>query len=181
MSSHWVPRPTGSRVPVTLLVGCVILGLGPRRQCQSKMANSTTSISTHKRTSGAHCMAPGCSNTYYKESNVHYHRLPTDTKRLKQWLHAMKRNHVDLPNLQHARVCSAHFLDDDYKSKGTFNTSDGSFEMVKTPDLREEACPSVLDFSTYDHTDFDCPTPRPRARPDQSKSSVGMLLIMPQY
>ena len=72
---------TGSRVAVTLLVGCVILGLGPRRQCQSKMANSTASMSTHKRTSGAHCMAPGCSNTYYKESNVHYHRLPTDTKR----------------------------------------------------------------------------------------------------
>ena len=36
--------------------------------------------------SGHHCMAPGCTNYYYKDSSVHYHRLPVNDKdRLKQW------------------------------------------------------------------------------------------------
>ena len=30
--------------------------------------------------SGVHCMAPGCTNYYYKNSKCHYHRLPVHNK-----------------------------------------------------------------------------------------------------
>ncbi len=66
---------------------------------------------------GKHCIAPGCTNYYYKAQDRHYHQLPlNDKSRLKQWLQSMKRKAA--PVNSHARVCSDHFTQEDYEVEG---------------------------------------------------------------
>ena len=88
----------------------------------------------------------GAPNFYYTDSTVHYHRLPLNNKPLlKQWIQKMKLK--DPPVNKHSRVCGAHFLDEDYITKGSFH--DGIFTQEKTSRLKDTAVPTVFDFSKY--------------------------------
>ena len=76
---------------------------------------------------GVHCMAPGCHNYYGKNNSVHYHQLSQgNDSLLGEWMVNMPLARP--PKLQHARVCSEHFVDDDYLTKGGIvTTMDGLF------------------------------------------------------
>ena len=120
------------------------------------MASYAREPSKKTKRSGVPCMAPGCTNYYYANSSVHYHRLPlNDAARLKQWLQVMKLKAV--PDVRFSRVCSCHFLDTDYVFKGKFNC-DGSYFREKTNQLTDTACPSQIDFSCYCIQGTDRPT-----------------------
>jgi len=119
---------------------------------------SSTSVLRSKNVKGVHCVAPGCTNFYYRDAlNVSFHRLPSDKQQLKRWLQSLKRK--NMPNLHYGRVCSEHFVEEDFVQKGRFK-DDESFEMARTNVLKHTACPSIFNFSSYDHTKTDCPTPR---------------------
>ena len=106
---------------------------------------------------GSHCIAPGCTNYYYKDSSKHYHRLPLKNKTLlKAWLQRLKRK--DPPVNEYARVCSDHFVpDQDYHRKGMI-MPDGSFNFIKTDKLKADAVPTVFEFSTYNPREPDTPS-----------------------
>lgn len=106
------------------------------------------------KTGGMHCIAPGCSNFYYKNKSVAYHRFPTNGSRLKKWMQVLKRK--EFPAMEYARVCSDHFLDSDYAWKGTF--VGGIFQKMKSKELLPTAFPSKIDFSGYNPKYTDCPT-----------------------
>jgi hypothetical protein len=94
-----------------------------------------------------------------KVNTVHYHRLPwSDELRLRQWFQVMKRKPEDI-NVKYGRVCSNHFTDADYKYEGKF-MEDGSFLQVKTNHTKADAVPSIFDFSEYDLSSTDRPTPK---------------------
>ena len=60
-----------------------------------------------KKGGGVHCIAPGCTNYFYKGGKQHFHRLPLKNKALlKSWLQKIKRK--DPPVNEYARVCSDH-------------------------------------------------------------------------
>ena len=76
-----------------------------------------------RRTGGSFCIAPGCSNKYYrvKESGkiVHFHVIPVKKpKLLQRWLVALKRLSRRMGSGQ--RVCSDHFIEADYIEEGAF-------------------------------------------------------------
>ena len=56
-----------------------LLNLSPRLALQTG----------RKKPAGVHCMAPGCTKFYYKDSTVHYHRLPLNNKPL--WSNGSRR------------------------------------------------------------------------------------------
>ena len=113
-----------------------------------------------KAPTGTHCIAPGCTQFYYKSPGKHFHRLPVNKPQLlRQWLQRLKRQ--DPPESKYARVCSDHFLDTDYKTKGII-TNDGGFCFEKTNILKENAVPTVFDFSMYEKS-TDAPTTASKA------------------
>lgn len=104
---------------------------------------------------GYHCIAPGCTNYYYKDSSKSYHRLPLKKPALlKAWLQKLKRK--DPPVNTNSRVCSNHFVEDDYQSQGMM-MPDGTFGCMKTNRLKLNAVPSVFDFTQYSHGATDIP------------------------
>ena len=129
--------------------------------------SSIESRSSGKKNAGHHCIAPGCTNYYYKNSVVSYHRLPVSDKlRLKKWLHVLKRKTI--PKAKFSRVCSEHFMDCDFVEKGFFN-EDGSFQMKRSKDLKPSACPSVFNFANYDLQKTDRPCSSKSQRSDARK------------
>ena len=108
-----------------------------------------------KKKRGVHCMAPGCTNWYYKCKEKTFHRLPTNESQRKQWLQKLKL--ASPPSAKSARVCSAHFVDADYKTKDTYDEQ-GHLVKKKTSFLVKDAVPSVIDFSTYTFGSTDFPS-----------------------
>jgi hypothetical protein len=107
------------------------------------------------KSAGKHCRAPGCTNFYYKTTNKHYHRLPIgDSVRMKQWLHNLKRKNA--PKFVSSRVCSDHFIEDDYLKTGSFDEN-GSFILTSTCKLKPDAAPTVFNFSHYNVSSTDAP------------------------
>lgn len=96
---------------------------------------------------GVFCLAPGCSNRFDKKTTIQFHRLPLKRPAiLSLWLTAIKRK--DPPVNAHARVCSGHFLPEDYVEEKFFDES-GALASRRTKRLHLEAVPSVFDFSGY--------------------------------
>ena len=131
----------------------------------SKIPNSNTG----GRSTGMHCMAPGCSNNHRKNPEVHFHRLPWRHQLVvQQWLARMKLARP--PKLQYARVCSQHFVEDDYELKGHFDES-RRFHLKRTTKLKPLAVPSLFDFSGYSKGATDAPTTftKPEVKSDRAK------------
>ncbi len=114
-------------------------------------------VKSKQNRSGMHCIAPGCTNHFYKkQEKVHYHRLPVANKELlRKWLQKMKR--ANPPVNCNSRVCSNHFLPEDYVLTGYFNEL-GEYGEKRTNRLKPEAVPSVFDFSQYSRGETDCPS-----------------------
>ncbi|XP_031720258.1 protein Wiz-like isoform X2 [Anarrhichthys ocellatus] len=102
------------------------------------------------RCRGGHfCIAPGCSNEFYRAKNegktVHFHSLPFARHVvLRRWLAALRRGTT--PVRRGARVCSEHFVDEDYVGESVFES--GVLVVRRTNKLKTEAAPSVFDFSS---------------------------------
>lgn len=158
VGSHWplMKFPTGKSPVMTSLVG-TLLGMPSVNIYSHSITMASYAPTTSKKNrSGVHCIAPGCTNHFYNKTTVQYHRLPSNKALLTEWLQVLKLKNV---NNSCARVCSEHFVDSDYVRKGSFN-SDGAFHSLKTTNLNKTAVPSIVDFSEYDHTLTDCPTPK---------------------
>ncbi len=142
--------------------------------CSSTMETGSNSSEVKRKHghSGMHCIAPGCTNYFYnKKKGIHYHRLPVGNKTLlKKWLQNLKR--ADPPVHSHSRVCSSHFLPEDYVLAGSF-TESGEYQRTRTNKLNPDAVPTVFDFSQYSLGETDCPasqkTPVSTARADRRR------------
>uniref|UniRef100_A0AAY5L8K0 THAP-type domain-containing protein n=1 Tax=Esox lucius TaxID=8010 RepID=A0AAY5L8K0_ESOLU len=70
---------------------------------------------------GSYCIAPGSTNSFYR-TGVHFHVLPLKRQPvLQKWLVAMK--HQSPPIAPGSRVCSDHFIMEDYIYKPVYNAS----------------------------------------------------------
>ena len=81
------------------------------------------------------CVAFGCTNRATPTSadnGVHFHRFPNDEVRKDEWTRAIRRE--NFKPTQNSRICSDHFIIDDYFVKG-----DGTFCLNK------DAIPSVFE------------------------------------
>ena len=113
-----------------------------------------------RRQKGGHyCIAPGCKNEFYrvkaKDKTVHFHKLPLKRRTvLLRWLAALKRESP--PMGSDSRVCSEHFLEEDYTEEKIFES--GKLVVRRTNRLKPEAAPSVFNFSTYNVCSTDRPT-----------------------
>lgn len=104
---------------------------------------------------GKHCIAPGCTNYYYKTPEKHFHALPLrDRARLAKWLHNLKRKNA--PVNKHAHVCSDHFVDEDYEQEGFFDNE--TFSFRKSNRLIATAVPTKFNFAAYSIGNTDAPT-----------------------
>ena len=112
--------------------------------------------SSSSRRAGVHCMAPGCTNWFYKESvkskAITYHRLPRDELQRKRWLQVMKL--VKPPTVESARVCSEHFVDADYRRQVTRDAG-GHEQTVRSAYLLKDVVPSIFDFTGYRYGETD--------------------------
>ena len=82
------------------------------------------------------CAVAQCSNYGRKISDVMYHRFPKDPKFQREWVSRCKR--MDKVNVNTARVCSIHFLPEDYE-RGLKNELLG-LPLIKK--LKRDAIPS---------------------------------------
>lgn len=117
-------------------------------------------VGVYRKWGGSFCIAPGCSNEYYrvKSKDIHFHLFPDPDKKpeaFKRWLAALKRKHP--PSGTGQRVCSKHFLESDYLKEGSF-TDEGQFVWRTTSRLKPDAVPSIFDFSGYSVGETDRPT-----------------------
>ena len=105
-------------------------------------------VKSKQNRSGMHCIAPGCTNHFYKkQEKVHYHRLPVANKELlRKWLQKMKR--ANPPVNCNSCVCSNHFLPEDYVLTEYFNEL-GEYREQGTNRLMPEAVLSVFEFFQY--------------------------------
>ena len=101
-----------------------------------------------KKGGGVHCIAPGCTNYFYKlynkggKQHFHSHRLPLNNKALlKSWLQNIKRK--DPPVNEYARVCSDHFKPECYRQKWSFDSS-GALVSIVTNQLCTDAVPTIF-------------------------------------
>lgn len=134
---------------------------------EASSGRSTPSKKPRNRSTGMHCMAPGCSNNHCNNPELHYHRLPLGNQSLlNEWLAKMKLARP--PKLQYARVCSQHFTADDYQVKGQFADS-GRYYQEQTSKLKPTAVPTVFDFSQYSRGTTDAPSTSPSAASARSR------------
>ena len=62
--------------------------------------------------SGDHCCVFACTNLRSKNPDLSFHAFPSNIRRQKQWVHAIRRDvGKDFAITAHTVVCSAHFLD----------------------------------------------------------------------
>ena len=109
-----------------------------------------------KKGGGVHCIAPGCTNYFYKEGDKqHFHRLPLKNKALlKNWLQKIKRK--DPPVNEYARVCSDHFEPECYRQKRSFDSS-GALVSNATKHLCTDAVPTIFNLSAFSSGMCDTP------------------------
>lgn len=112
-----------------------------------------------RRKGGHYCIAPGCKNEFYRVQSegkkVHFHTLPLKRRPvLLRWLAALKRKNP--PMGTDSRVCSEHFLEEDYIEQKVFESD--KLVVRRTNKLKPEAAPSVFNFSAYNLGSTDRPT-----------------------
>uniref|UniRef100_A0A667WQN1 THAP domain-containing protein 1 n=1 Tax=Myripristis murdjan TaxID=586833 RepID=A0A667WQN1_9TELE len=100
------------------------------------------------------CSVPG-SLVKNQGKTVHFHALPLKRQVvLRRWLAALKRENP--PVSREARVCSEHFVEEDYVEERFFES--GNLVVRRSNKLKSEAAPSVFDFSSYEVGCTDRPT-----------------------
>ena len=108
-----------------------------------------------KKGGGVHCIAPGCTNYFYKGGKQHFHRLPLKNKALlKSWLQKIKRK--DPPVNEYARVCSDHFESECYRQKRSFDSS-GALVSNATKNLCTDAVPTIFNLAAFSSGMCDAP------------------------
>ena len=65
-----------------------------------------------KSKSGTQCVAFGCNNRRGEDDNISFHSFPSDNDLRSKWINALKRKNFT-PS-KHSRLCSCHFLSEDY-------------------------------------------------------------------
>ena len=83
-----------------------------------------------------HCCLSTCKNSRHNTKNVSYHRFPKREKLQKEWAKRCKSNNKI--NFNVSRLCSAHFLADDFER-------DLQHELLNLPlkkMLKSDAVPS---------------------------------------
>ncbi|XP_047429079.1 transcription factor E2FC isoform X2 [Mugil cephalus] len=103
--------------------------------------------SIRRQKGGHYCIAIGCTNEFYrikaKGKLVHFHKLPLKRSAvLSRWLEALRRENP--PMGRGARVCSDHFLEEDYVEEKCFEAE--RLVVRRTNRLKPEAVPSVFNF-----------------------------------
>uniref|UniRef100_A0A3B4VAE6 THAP-type domain-containing protein n=1 Tax=Seriola dumerili TaxID=41447 RepID=A0A3B4VAE6_SERDU len=80
-----------------------------------------------------------------KDKTVHFHKLLLKRRAvLLRWLAALKRESP--PMGTDSRVCSEHFLDEDYLEDKIFES--GKLVVRRTKRLKPEVAPSVFNFTS---------------------------------
>ena len=102
-----------------------------------------------------YCIAPGCTNYFYKGGKQHFHRLPLKNKALlKSWLQKIKRK--DPPVNEYARVRSDHFESECYRQKRSFDSS-GALVSNATNNLCTDAVPTIFNLAAFSSGMCDAP------------------------
>lgn len=127
-----------------------------------------------RKKGGHYCIVPGCKNEFYrvkaKDKKVHFHTLPHKRKIvLLRWLAALRRKSP--PMNTKSRVCSDHFLEEDYIQEKTFESD--KLVVRRTNRLRPEAVPSVFNSTAFDL----CSTGRRRKRALKRASQAGKTQV----
>lgn len=115
-----------------------------------------------RRQKGGHyCIALGCKNEFYKVKSkdktvhIHFHKLPLKRRTvLLHWLVTLKQKSP--PMSSGSRVCSEHFLEEDYTEGKIFDS--GKLLVRRTTRLKPEAALSVFSFTGYNLCFTDRPT-----------------------
>lgn len=123
---------------------------------------------------GHHCIVLGCKNEFYsakaKEKTVHFHKLPWKRSTvLQRWLAALKRKNP--PINSQSRVCSEHFLEEDYIKEKAFESD--KLVIRPTNRLKADVVPSVFNLTTSDL----CSTDRRRKRALKRDSQTGKTQV----
>jgi len=116
-----------------------------------KVGDSASSMDSNgpRRRGGHFCIAPGCSNEFYRAKDegksVRFHSLPFKRQAvLRRWLAALRREGSSVR--RGARVCSEHFVNEDYVGESVVES--GALVVRPTKKLKSDAAPSVFDFSS---------------------------------
>ncbi|XP_055850360.1 THAP domain-containing protein 1-like [Episyrphus balteatus] len=97
------------------------------------------------------CSVFGCNNsTRTKQTNTSFHKFPKRNSKIsKQWIVFCKRK--DLINIQSARICSLHFVKDDFINNIKFDMGFTAYRMLK-PD----AVPTIYLKGNFEFESTEC-------------------------
>ena len=109
------------------------------------------------------CVAFGCTNR--SGSGVGFHKIPCDKEREKLWLNALKP--AKPPNLKHARVCSDHFLEEDYDMNYKLESELLGKLVNQRRFLSKDAVPSVFSFNPKEARKIKARSERQKKRKDR--------------
>ncbi|XP_013421192.1 zinc finger protein OZF [Lingula anatina] len=90
------------------------------------------------------CVAPGCRNVGYEKKDICYFVLPANAAKRKLWLNSLKFKNPSSVS-KHARVCSEHFEPECFLRDLQAELCGGKARRK----LRDDAVPSIFDFSEY--------------------------------
>ena len=97
---------------------------------------------------GFKCCVPGCSSGYASDNStdVSMHKFPNDDVRKQQWLRCINR--ADFIPTNNSRVCSKHFIENDFKIQRQDSNVTRKRSNTGTPmtlrSLKEYAKPSIF-------------------------------------
>lgn len=98
---------------------------------------------------GHHCCVPHCSSNSRSSGSgpVTFHTFPIDTKERKLWILSVRRaNYKKLTVNKHTKICSKHFLDEDFVQS----------QSSKRRMLKKGVVPSVFVLSNGDQEASHC-------------------------
>ena len=135
-----------------------------------------------KSSHGYFCCVPDCNNRSVKNSSLSFHRFPSAERNndlRRAWLQAIRRDVG--PNFQitsNTRVCSSHFLSDDYRKSPISSIDLGQSRRNLLP----EAVPSLFSWRTkktlrpppLDRSHLEPPRKRRRVKQEMSPAELKM-------
>jgi hypothetical protein len=131
-----------------------------------------------------YCIVYGCKNSG-NEKGVSFHHFPKDEVLKKKWVARIRRGLCNKPISNTMRVCSSHFVQEDYQ----FDVGLDYGIPSKRKKLKEDAVPSVFSFTSprklkeprrrlVRHTLTSNQVGRYSSNPYQNKLFVLMVIIL---